>query len=1042
MALRPRPIRRNARIDAHVLEALWAGEAARQNPYDAERARHNPAKGNMSKKNRRFRFNPDEVAEAQAVAQTIQVEAPATKAEVKEALKEADSVTAEDVAAVGYYAPLGSLRFSDSKAQSLYEALRDADVKFQKKIARVVEFLEPVFGAVQKVTFGKIKKDDLKKILALKLPTAGTALFLEVALGGRPLDEGAIAVAKMLRRALVAGASTFAIITGLAAAVDLALLIPSAQFLVPVAAKLTTMAALAIPAGLACGSVAALLECVIDKRMPSKEELGTVLQVTSKLAKRPAPSQAQIDLAYQAYGEQTGAMTVRKNPRRKKNNGRKNPVKRVPIEGASVGEKGYTRLVFADGGAHWIAEHTHPIYETGQRRLFTPEEITTQSEYSVPGDTGTYFDTFVYADVPEEPRERLAGSHYQRRKQLKELLNDVVQINYGARSADIGTVFVQGSLFVAEDELKAIENRLNELVDELREKAEELYTEKSDTIPNFFHNSFMEFLNNLKHEDTYFSNNVEAAIAEAVDAGVSDEVINDILSDSSYWGDLEEGSIGDFHERIDDWEINFSPSNDSDVEYIIDTAKELFEKTLPEDVAAQALDLWVIEALDPTAWTVERNGDWRASTVIEACARLRETRVVDALEALAQEYRDEAGEEEDEEEDEDEDASEAPATGQYERRPYVPPTTSDLLEHITLPHDYAVYNVSWEEFRSIGENMKICVGGHGYAERVQRGEIQIWVVRDPNGVNLFCLEVHFADPEHLNPQHFVQVKGLRNRCPGWSEKDFYAYGSEPYSPLRTRAKNPINVDTALTKRELGEAQPVPDGEVALCKALCEQVNLDPYLQPDLLCGLYAKERFEVFDAREPQYREALARAQKGLRANPHGAGRRHAKRKNPMELRWPHGTSFAVEYWHDEYADADTDGEDGDEFVYEDEYERGNPPTRPLHAPARPEPLAEGATYKALWIGGPPGQTMVKLKKKLAAQSIDVQRQVMDEKIPPMRPYDIVLFNIEHASHGDFYTAKEMAKDAGVPFILAGHSWAKTHQNLKEAGFIRRNPRR
>jgi hypothetical protein len=165
----------------------------------------------------------------------------------------------------------------------------------------------------------------------------------------------------------------------------------------------------------------------------------------------------------------------------------------------------------------------------------------------------------------------------------------------------------------------------------------------------------------------------------------------------------------------------------------------------------------------------------------------------------------------------------------------------ELWVHEVLPHDYKVFNCGWEEFKRIGDDMSICVGNHTeYANGVRTGKIQIWLVRDPNGENLFCIQVTFEDPELLQPKHFIQVKGRRNRFPGWSDKDFYAYAARDkiWTPLRGRATNPANVE-AIGARELGRAQAVPGGEVALCRVLCESVGLEPYCQPDLLCGLYA-----------------------------------------------------------------------------------------------------------------------------------------------------------------------------------------------------------
>ena len=1003
----------------------------------------------MAKKSRR-RFNPDAVS----------VPAPSvSSAEMKRALKAADEVTAADVAALGYYAPFGSLHFSEATMQDLYEALRDADVKFQKKIAKVVEFLNPVFKVIEKATFGKISSNDLEKILMLKLPTVGAALFLEVALGGRPIDEGLTAIARILKRDLTTGASTFAIIVGLTAAVDSALLIPGAQFLAPVAVTLTPLAAIALPAGLACGAVAALLSCIIDRKMPSKEELSAVMQATAKLAKRPVPSQAQIDLAYKAYGANTGASPAegeRKNPRGKKR--KKNPTTRrqVPIEGASTRAK----KIVPDPTRSWHAIEVHPIHQTGQMRLFKPEDFppytSTRSPHpDFPGiviertvpvvpELSQYYqrfdesvDPFVYSEEFERPEQEPYKAGNWR---LKKRVSPVAVFDGLQTEIRQEPLFWQGDL----DEL---EQRLNETAVRLKEELES--KEKSSNFEErYFESDFENYLTEGDHLDSSWNPEIDNLIEQIKAVGGEDEdevpFVNkalEVFSDSSNWRGVLEGneSSAEYNNEYPEIPISLTPRDqrgDSDISDCLDDAKGVFEVIASDDVGVEDLmECWLDEVLRYAGWSLN-NDEWTTYVTQYAHAFLRSDRVESQLQDVLDEARAaQEGEGEGEGEGEVEVEQVPYSQRTMPRRPYTPPVTSDLLEHITLPHDYMLYNVSWAEFEAIGKAMKICVGGHGYAERVQKGEIQIWLVRDPSGENLFCLEVHFADPEHLNPEHFVQVKGTRNRFPGWSDKDFYPYADQPFVPLRTRAENPANVDVMLTKRELVDAQPVPGGEVALCRALCEQVGLDPYLQPDLLCGLYAKERFEVFDVREPQYRQALARAQRNEpRANPYATRGGKRVRQNELTLRWPHGTSFAVEYWRDEYGAEDEQDDEQDE--------RTNPHTRPLHAPAKPPKLAEGAVYKALWIGGPPGQTMIKLKKKLENQGIDVVRQVMDVKIPAMKSYDIVLFNIEHASHGHFYQAKEMAKEAGVPFILAGHSWAKTHQNLKEAGFIRRNPRR
>lgn len=98
----------------------------------------------------------------------------------------------------------------------------------------------------------------------------------------------------------------------------------------------------------------------------------------------------------------------------------------------------------------------------------------------------------------------------------------------------------------------------------------------------------------------------------------------------------------------------------------------------------------------------------------------------------------------------------------------------------------------------------------------------------------------------------------------------------------------------------------------------------------------------------------------------------------------------------------------------------------------------EDKTYKALWVGGPPGQTMVKLKKKLEDVGIVVVRQSFNErKLPPVEGYDLVLFNVDLLSHNDYYAVKDATKEAEVPLVSASLSWSKLYTNLVASGFVK-----
>lgn len=708
-----------------------------------------------------------------------------------------------------------------------------------------------------------------------------------------------------------------------------------------------------------------------------------------KATRKPTRKNARIDstVLEALYGPPL------RNPAARKK--RKNPIGKQHLDWALTGRQSE---VILDPEHPWKRTEVHPARQSGQLRMFSKPEMG-ENEWT---EGSAAHDPFVYGEVPEsEPWSRKSWI-----SRLRINLDPLV------RFSKKKTKILQVPLGYDSGDVETLEIKLESYADDLNAAMDSKLQEEADDF-QYLEQSFEDYLadTNADLSDQGWGGSIDELVERAKDLGADEDELNDIFSDSSNWTGVKPGDAEDADWR-DDIEREVVFDEDQQKRFlkndILEPVSEILEKFIPQDLVEDAVQLWAYEALSDSEWTVTNTGDWTAYARIEAHASIRVDRVERKLRSLIEQYEEDLGPQQE---------GTLYTQRAFERRPYVAPETSVLLEHISLPHDYSVYNVSWEEFQDIGEGMSICVGGHGYAERVRRGEIQIWLVRDPNGANLFCLEVHFADPENVQPEHFVQVKGTRNRFPGWSDKDFYAYGSTPYTPLRTRAENPMNVDVMLTKRELREAQPVPGGEVALCRALCEQAGLNPYLQPDLLCGLYAKERFEVFDAREEKYREALARAQRNIRENPRRG------RRNPTELLWPHGTSFAVEYWHD---------------VDEDDVEERQNPLAEI--PVRSPPPS--GKYRAMWIGGPPGQTMVKIKKKLEKENIDVLLQAHDRKIPPMVGYDLVLFNIEHASHGDYYLAKEMAKNANVPFVIAGHAWPKTFQNLVSAGFVRQNPRR
>lgn len=99
------------------------------------------------------------------------------------------------------------------------------------------------------------------------------------------------------------------------------------------------------------------------------------------------------------------------------------------------------------------------------------------------------------------------------------------------------------------------------------------------------------------------------------------------------------------------------------------------------------------------------------------------------------------------------------------------------------------------------------------------------------------------------------------------------------------------------------------------------------------------------------------------------------------------------------------------------------------------------ATKHAIWVGGPPGKTMIRISKQLREQAdIEVVSQVGEGKnIPnriPMSGIDLVLINTDMIQHNLQEKARQAADDAGVPWCFAKLSTVLTLKNLELKGII------
>lgn len=79
-----------------------------------------------------------------------------------------------------------------------------------------------------------------------------------------------------------------------------------------------------------------------------------------------------------------------------------------------------------------------------------------------------------------------------------------------------------------------------------------------------------------------------------------------------------------------------------------------------------------------------------------------------------------------------------------------------------LSNGYGVFALlDPDEIKTEGRALNHCVGRNdmGYIDRVEKGEIQLYSIRDPKNNSLFTVEA--------NGKQIIQVKGLRNRLPGF-----------------------------------------------------------------------------------------------------------------------------------------------------------------------------------------------------------------------------------------------------------------------------------
>lgn len=91
--------------------------------------------------------------------------------------------------------------------------------------------------------------------------------------------------------------------------------------------------------------------------------------------------------------------------------------------------------------------------------------------------------------------------------------------------------------------------------------------------------------------------------------------------------------------------------------------------------------------------------------------------------------------------------------------------------------------------------------------------------------------------------------------------------------------------------------------------------------------------------------------------------------------------------------------------------------------------------HRALYVGGPPGQTFIKIRRRLGSVGIEVVEQTY--RVPERAPRwaTAILVNIDMCDHPMFIKARELARDNRLAFGSIHLGWSHTMESLKASGF-------
>lgn len=186
---------------------------------------------------------------------------------------------------VRYYAGPGKLSFGNTNVKRFYEALRNADIDFQKMCADVRTAITPALKGIEDFSGGRIKAAALTQALRLPLPTWGLALILEAAGGKRPLDQVFRAYMKQSAEEMKITAVLSGTVAALSASSAALLLVPGLNATItpamPAIAKLGVIAGVVAPVAAGLGIA---YNSVAEGKAPSGPQMKVLMSSASLVA--------------------------------------------------------------------------------------------------------------------------------------------------------------------------------------------------------------------------------------------------------------------------------------------------------------------------------------------------------------------------------------------------------------------------------------------------------------------------------------------------------------------------------------------------------------------------------------------------------------------------------------------------------------------------------------------------------------------------------------------------------------------------------------